>query len=278
MKSVMDYFYQPLTKNEPIRILQITDTHLFAKKNEQLLGVNTTDSFQAVLDAILASQFQFDLVLATGDLVQDCNERGYHYFAEMVKPLQKPLFWLQGNHDQLQMEKALTGYSQINPQKQILIGDKWQVLMLDSQVVGVPHGNLNGDQLDWLKLKLAENSERYTLIALHHNILPTYSAWLDQHSLRNVHDLAKIVKPYPNIKAIIHGHIHQEMDQMWKGIRILSTPSTCIQFKPNSNNFALDLVPQGWRELVLYPDGSIDTQVKRLVTNNFLPDFSAEGY
>ncbi len=274
----MDYFYQPLLQNEPIRILQITDTHLFAKKNEQLLGVNTMDSFQAVLDSILDSQFQFDLVLATGDLVQDHNEQGYHHFAEMVKPLEKPLFWLQGNHDQMQMEKPLQQYSQIKPQKQILIGDNWQILMLDSQVFGVPHGKLSADQLDWLKVKLAENSERYTLIALHHNIFPTHSAWLDQHSLRNVHDLAKILKPYKNIKAIIHGHIHQEMDQIWNGIRILSTPSTCIQFKPNSHNFALDLVPQGWRELVLYPDGSIETAVKRLATNKFLPDFSAEGY
>ncbi|MDG6881888.1 3',5'-cyclic-AMP phosphodiesterase [Phocoenobacter uteri] len=274
----MDYFYQPFAKNESIRILQITDTHLFAKKNEQLLGVNTTNSFQAVLDAILDRQFRFDLVLATGDLVQDHNEQGYHYFAEMVKPLEKPLFWLQGNHDQLQMEKPLQQYSQIKSQKHILVGDKWQILMLDSQVFGVPHGKLSSYQLDWLKVKLAENSERYTLIALHHNILPTHSAWLDQHSLRNVHDLAKIVKPYNKIKAIIHGHIHQEMDKLWKGIRILSTPSTCIQFKPHSNNFALDLIPQGWRELVLHPDGSIDSEVKRLATNEFLPDFSAEGY
>ncbi len=274
----MDYFYHPFQQNGPIRILQITDTHLFAKKNEQLLGVNTTDSFQAVLDSILDSQFHFDLVLATGDLVQDYNEQGYHHFAEMVKPLEKPVFWLQGNHDQVQMEKPLQQYPQIKPQKQILIGEKWQILMLDSQVFGVPHGKLSSHQLDWLRTKLAQNRTRYTLIALHHNILPTYSAWLDQHSLRNVHDLANILKPYQNVKAIIHGHIHQEMDQIWKGVRILSTPSTCIQFKPNSNNFTLDLVPQGWREIILHSDGSIDTEVKRLSTNEFLPDFNAEGY
>ncbi|MBR0573010.1 MULTISPECIES: 3',5'-cyclic-AMP phosphodiesterase [Pasteurellaceae] len=274
----MDYFYQPLQKNESIRILQITDTHLFSKRNEQLLGMNTTNSFQAVLDAILDNPFQFELVLATGDLVQDHNEQGYHCFAKMVEPLEKPIFWLPGNHDQAQMEKPLQQYSQINPQKQILIGDKWQILMLDSQVFGVPYGKLSSHQLDWLHTKLEQNKERYTLIALHHNILPTYSAWLDQHSLRNVHDFAQIIKPYHNIKAIIHGHIHQEMDQIWKGIRILSTPSTCIQFKPNSNNFTLDLIPQGWREIVLHPDGSINTEVKRLATNEFLPDFSAEGY
>ncbi|MDP8177359.1 3',5'-cyclic-AMP phosphodiesterase [Pasteurella skyensis] len=274
----MDYFYHPLNTNESIRLLQITDTHLFAKRNEQLLGVNTYHSFHAVLDAVLDSEFPFELVLATGDLVQDHNEQGYHDFAEIVSPLKKPVFWLQGNHDQPEMEKVLNKYPQISPMKHILIGKKWQVLLLDSQVYGVPHGSLDAYQLQWLEQKLTQYNKYYTLIALHHNILPTHSTWLDQHSLRNAHELSEVLKPYKKVKAIIHGHIHQEMDRMWNGIRILATPSTCIQFKPNNHHFTLDLVPQGWRELVLHPDGSIDTVVKRLATNEFLPDFNAEGY
>lgn len=35
-----------------IRILQITDSHLFASDTCELLGVNTTQSFQAVLNMI----------------------------------------------------------------------------------------------------------------------------------------------------------------------------------------------------------------------------------
>jgi hypothetical protein len=34
---------------------QITDTHLFAEKHETLLGINTWESYQAVLSAIHAS-------------------------------------------------------------------------------------------------------------------------------------------------------------------------------------------------------------------------------
>ncbi|PID51484.1 MAG: 3',5'-cyclic-AMP phosphodiesterase [Pasteurellales bacterium] len=274
----MSHFYQPLNSNGNIRILQITDTHLFAKQNDKLLGINTAQSFQAVIDAILETKFDYELILATGDLVQDYDEQGYHHFVNMVKPLKKKVFWLQGNHDQPQMGNVLASYPQISPLKHILIGELWQIIMLDSQVFGVPHGKLGSQQLKWLQKKLEQNPNRHTLIALHHNILPTHSAWLDQHSLRNIHDLSNVLKPYKNIKAIIHGHIHQEMDKIWNGIRILSTPSTCIQFKPYSNNFALDFIPQGWRELTLLPDGTIDTQVKRLTTNQFIPDFNAEGY
>ncbi len=277
--DIMDDSYTfPLT-SPIVRILQITDPHLFASDDGELLGVNTTQSFQAVLNAIEQDLFDYDFILATGDLVQDHNREAYHRFAKMVKPLAKPIFWVEGNHDlQPQMSNALSLYAQMQPEKHILAGDFWQVILLDSHVEGVPGGALSTSQLDFLKAKLETYPERYSLIVLHHNILPTNSAWLDQHSLANVDQLAEILKPYPRAKAILHGHIHQEVDKLWKGYRVLATPSTCIQFKPNCNNFTLDPVPQGWREICLNLDGSIDTRVKRLDCNDFLPNFNALGY
>ncbi|WP_204329604.1 metallophosphoesterase, partial [Proteus mirabilis] len=61
----------PLAGETRVRILQITDTHLFAEKHETLLGINTWESYHAVLDAIHASQRECDLIVATGDLAQD---------------------------------------------------------------------------------------------------------------------------------------------------------------------------------------------------------------
>ena len=37
--------------------------------------------------------------------------------------------------------------------------------------------------------------------------------------LRNSHQLAERVKDHPQIKMMLCGHIHQEMDEMWNGIR-----------------------------------------------------------
>ena len=51
----------PLAGEARVRILQITDTHLFAQKHEALLGVNTWESYQAVLEAIRPHQHEFDL-------------------------------------------------------------------------------------------------------------------------------------------------------------------------------------------------------------------------
>ncbi|EHI1623807.1 3',5'-cyclic-AMP phosphodiesterase, partial [Salmonella enterica] len=49
----------PLAGEARVRILQITDTHLFAEKHETLLGVNTWESYQAVLEAIRAQQYEY---------------------------------------------------------------------------------------------------------------------------------------------------------------------------------------------------------------------------
>lgn len=275
----MDNSYTFPSSTPIVRILQITDPHLFASDDGELLGVNTTKSFQAVLNAIQESAFNYDFILATGDLVQDHNREAYHRFAKMVKPLAKPIFWVEGNHDlQPQMSNALSLYAQIQPAKHILAGDYWQIILLDSHLEGLPRGELSHTQLEFLRNKLTAYPDRYSLIVLHHNILPTNSAWLDQHSLINADALAEVLKPFPKAKAILHGHIHQAVDKLWNGCRVLATPSTCIQFKPNCNNFTLDRLPQGWRELHLNLDGSIDTQVKRLNCNDFLPDFKSLGY
>lgn len=190
------------------------------------------------------------------------------------------MFWLPGNHDfQPKMEEYLNEkYGNINSRKHLLLGDKWQVLMLDSQVFGVPHGNLGQYQIDWLMAKLKENPERYTLVVLHHHILSTNSLWLDQHNLRNSEELAQTLAPFRNVKGILHGHIHQQMDAEWHGYKLMSTPSTCVQFKPDCNTFTLDSLQPGWREIELHSNGEIITRVKRIQHAEFLPNMHEEGY
>ncbi len=69
----------PLAGEARVRILQITDTHLFAQSTSWL-GVNTWESYQAVLEVIRPHQHEFDLIVATGDLAQDQSSAGLSAF------------------------------------------------------------------------------------------------------------------------------------------------------------------------------------------------------
>ena len=80
----------PLAGEARVRILQITDTHLFAEKHETLLGVNTWDSYQSVLDAIHAESPEYDLIVATGDLAHDQSAAAYQHFAEGIASFRAP--------------------------------------------------------------------------------------------------------------------------------------------------------------------------------------------
>lgn len=163
----------PLAGEARVRILQITDTHLFAEKHETLLGINTWESYQAVLDAIHASQRECDLIVATGDLAQDHSAAAYQHFAEGIASFAAPCVWLPGNHDFQPAMYSTLQESGISPAKRVLLGDHWQILLMDSQVFGVPHGELSDFQLEWLEQKLAEVPERYTLLLLHHHPMPS---------------------------------------------------------------------------------------------------------
>jgi len=268
----------PAAPGSAIRILQITDTHLFAGKHQSLLGVNTWASFDAVLDAIAAQQHEYDLIIATGDLAQDHTVEAYQHFVAGIARLQKPCVWLPGNHDFQPAMVNTLAEAGIAADKHVLLGEQWQLLLLDSQVSGVPHGMLSDYQLEWLAASLARFPERHSLILLHHHPVPSGCTWLDQHSLRNPHQLEAVLQAFPQAQHLVCGHIHQELDLHWQGRRVLASPSTCVQFKPHCTSFTIDTLAPGWRWLTLAADGSLETEVNRLQSDMFRPDLDSDGY
>ena len=79
---------------ESVSVLHITDTHLFAAEDGTLLGIDTAESLNAVIDAVLSSGRSFDFVLCTGDLSQDYSTGSYERFARIIRRLGKPVYWL----------------------------------------------------------------------------------------------------------------------------------------------------------------------------------------
>lgn len=264
--------------SKSIKLLQITDTHLFSEADGCLLSVNTLDSFHAVIDGIRKNSIDFDAVLATGDISQDHSARSYQRFEQGVEQLGKPCFWLPGNHDYKPSMQSIFPSNRIQMNTHVLAGEYWQIVLLDSQVEGVPHGRLSEEQLAFLDDTLSQFAHLHTLILIHHHPILVGSAWLDQHTLHNADKLWAVMRRHSNVKAIVGGHVHQNFDRLHDNIRVITTPSTCVQFKPNSNDFALDSLSPGWRMLELCDDGELITQVSRLKNGLFIPDFNAGGY
>ena len=96
--------------------------------------------------------------------------------------------------------------------------------------------------------------------------------------MHNQDEFNAFIRSLPNVRMVLCGHVHQEVDVTHGAVRYLASPSTSIQFEPLSHNFALDLEGPGWRYLSLNIDGTADTQVHRLPKGRFVPDFGVGGY
>jgi Icc protein len=115
-------------------------------------------------------------------------------------------------------------------------------------------------------------------VCLHHNPVPIGCEWMNPIGLRNPDALFAVLERFPQVRAVLWGHVHQEYDQMRGDVRLLASPSTCIQFAPGSVDFKVDTTAPGYRWLRLYDDGRLETGVSRVVCMDFEVDYGGEGY
>lgn len=259
------------------RILHLTDFHFLAEGKQTMLGVDTEQSFSEVLARANDSGRRSDLALLTGDLVQDPEASAYRRLKTRLAALECPCYCLPGNHDDSALMKGILAGGSVYYQPQVLL-DRWQIICLDSTIPHQPYGRLGEDQLSLLKTLLDQQPERFALIALHHHPVPCWSHWMDAMVLEDADRFFGILEQHPRARGVVFGHVHQAMDVVHKGLRLLGTPSTCFQFKPNQADFALDPTPPGYRWIELLLDGGIYTELERSATLPAGLDIESRGY
>jgi Icc protein len=250
-----------MTANEAVTILQITDTHLHAAADSRMRGVTTHATFVAVLEqARRDPRWPADAILATGDIVQDESRGGYERFRATLEPLGVPVYSVPGNHDDPKLMSEILAGGSFRFGGELRLG-AWSIVLLDTFLAGEDAGGLGAARLQALRRALAANAGQHILIAMHHHPVQMGSAWLDGVGLRDSAEFWRIVDEHPDVRAVVCGHVHQAADREHRGVRFLSTPSTCAQFLPRTDFFALDDRPPGMRWLELKPDGTLDTDV-----------------
>ena len=267
----------------PLSIAQLTDIHLFADENQELLGLPTIQSFRAVIERLLSLRPQPDLLLLTGDLSQDGTKESYEHIQNLLSPLKTPTYWLPGNHDCISAMRQVLNRVPVSRRKAFDRGI-WNFILINSSVPGYVHGYLSPETLDRLDFRLglvgdafgSEFGLRPTVVALHHPPFHVNSEWLDTSRLQNPEELFAVLDRHPQVKLVLFGHIHQEFNRQRHGVHYLGTPSTSIQFKPQSSKFSLDQEEPGFRMLNLYPDGTWETWIERV---DYAPQlYPATGY
>jgi Icc protein len=241
----------------PLTLLQITDVHLRAEPGVTLLGVDTWDSVNAVLDQALA-EAQPDAVIVTGDLAHDPLAEVYERFATMLaRRYAGPVMVLPGNHDVLAQMAGLVVVRRLE-----LPG--WTLVALDSHVDDEPGALVDRNEFEGLKQACREAESDNLLIATHHPPIEIDCPWLDKDRIKNGAELLEWMSEHGTIRAMVFGHAHQEIDSKHRHIHLLGTPSTCLQFAPRTQHFAVDERKPGYRWLYLGVDGTVSSEVRRV--------------
>lgn len=267
-------------------VVQITDLHLFADLGGRLLDVPTWQCLDDALDALQGASIRWDCLVITGDIAQDhlagtyalLRDRLSARFPGRVRDIEV----LPGNHD----DPALLAAAFARPRGPDAsfartCGD-WLLLGLDSHLPGAVEGKVSDEQVRWLARTMDENPDRSCLVFVHHPPAPVGAEWLDGMGLLEPGALGEVLgERAEQVAAVVCGHVHQDCDTGWAGVRVLTTPATAFQFAVGSPTPAFDSLAPGMRILELGAPGEarLRTWVLRAAERRFPPlDPGAGGY
>ncbi len=243
-----------------VRVLHLTDPHLFADKSAALRGTVTWESLSRVLDHYESSDWRAERVLVTGDLIQDDSADAYGHFSAALSRLDLPVHCIPGNHDVRPLMQSHLSAPPFDYCAAIAHG-RWLIVGIDSCVDGHPGGRISDEELERLDADIRGSDADHVLVCLHHPPVELGSEWLDSVGLDNKALALSSFGATGRVRAVLFGHVHQSYDQVHDDLRIIGTPSTCRQFMPMSEKFAVDDLPPAYRRIELHADGSLSTEI-----------------
>ncbi|MCP1726049.1 Icc protein [Natronospira proteinivora] len=246
------------------KIIHLTDTHLFASGEGALRGTKTAATLSHVLAHLRRHHSDAQAILVTGDLVQEETSAAYEHFIEYFGGFSVPVLCLPGNHDVPDLLEASLSRPPFRLDAQVRLNG-WDIMQLNSHLPGSAAGHVADSELQSLEARLKKNHRRPTLVAVHHPPIPVGTPWLDTVGLKNGQALLDLLTNHAHVKALIWGHAHQNTRRRHQHLELIGTPSTCAQFLPGSEGFAVDPdAPPAYRLLYLGDDGQIEDELVEL--------------
>lgn len=196
----------------------------------------------------------------TGDLIQDDSRGAYDQFCELMTPLGLPVHCVPGNHDVRSLMIDAVSMPPFYYCDSLKIAD-WLIVGIDSTVDGDAGGFVSDDEMQRMRDAVNETPANHVLLCLHHPPVPVGDGWIEEVGMRNGPEFVEFLSGCEKVRAALFGHVHQEFESTVNGIQIIGTPSTCTQFEPNAEKFALGDKPPAYRQIELHADGTVASQL-----------------
>ena len=266
-------------------IAQVTDPHIKQQGRLAYKKIDTAANLLACVNHLKSLAEKPDLILLTGDLTDFGRPEEYALVRQLLAPLNMPLFIIPGNHDHRgNLRAAFKDHRYLPADDEFLhyVIDDYPVRMigLDTTIPGKPGGEMCAARLGWLEQQLGNETDKPTLLFMHHPPIKTGIQHMDVQNCGNSEALGKLLEHHPQVFQILCGHVHRPIHTHWRGITVTIAPSS-------SHYVALDTQENGPADWVLEPptvqlhrwqDGSLTSHLSFIGEfDGPYPFFDADG-
>lgn len=238
----------------------LNDTHIGEK---QPADSPVPSHLRLVVEELVQRERKPGAVMINGDLaLKDGQPGDYRHLARLLEPLRKAnidLHLTLGNHDhrevfyEILQEERPEAPPVASRHLAIVETRLANFFLLDSlHETMVTPGTLGEEQRKWLAEALDARPDKAAILVTHHNPRLGGEPVHYPGGLTDSQELWKLLTARPQVKAYVHGHIHDRGYFEHKGIAILNLPATSYVADRNTST-------TGWTTARLVDDGMILT-------------------
>lgn len=185
-------------------------------------------------------------VLINGDLaLKDGQPGDYRHFAKLLAPLREAKIDVHltlGNHDNREvfyevLQEERPKMPTVESRHISVVKTRFaNFFLLDSlKKTMVTQGTIGPKQRAWLADALDAHPDKPAIVVTHHNPRLGGDPLHFPGGLIDSQELWKLLAPRSQVKAYIHGHIHDRSFAKHQGIHIINTPATSYVADPKTS-------------------------------------------
>lgn len=212
-----------------LRILHLSDTHLFGDETRHYGVVDTDAALQRTLDRAAAVP-DVDVLVASGDLSDDGSVPSYQRLRELTEEWAQrrgaQVVYAMGNHD------VRAGYEEVLGERRTIAEvNGVRIITLDSAVPGAGYGQIPSDDLSWLQQTLDRKPEPPSVVVVHHPPTPAWGPLLHALELQNGQELLDVCAA-AGVGVVLSGHYHHPLATVADGVPIVVAPGVANTSDP----------------------------------------------
>lgn len=212
-------------------IAQLTDLHIGTDDD---IGAEANYArLLMVFERLSRLRRKPDAVICTGDLTETGSVAAYKLLKRMLDRAGLDVLPVMGNHDRVANFKRVFGRMHFNDgfcQYTRDIGPV-RLVVTDTHDEAIHGGEFCDDRAEWLDRTLADAGDQPVLVALHHPPFNTGIDWMGARANDEpwIEQIASVVRRYPNVKKIISGHIHRQIERPFAGTQVFVSSATAAE-------------------------------------------------